>query len=159
MFSYSIRPQIVNRQLVAFLEGSGTDSRSRRLVDIWQFDDDEIEYTHDFIQWMFPLKEASGSNFSAPTLLASEVDFIRSSAECQQNLKTSASWILAFFKRSEEVARFTNHNHLRVTRIIKSLRLLHSDQMADQFKQDVLAIIQKRQARINPVTVAFWLES
>jgi hypothetical protein len=46
---------------------------------------------------MFPLKEASGSNFSAPTLLASEVDFTRSSAECQQNLETSASWILAFF--------------------------------------------------------------
>ena len=58
-------------QLVAFFEGVGTDSRSRRLVDIWQFDDDEIEYTHDFIQWMFPLKEASGSNFRAPTLLAS----------------------------------------------------------------------------------------
>ena len=110
-------------QLVAFLEGSGTDSRSRRLVELLQFDDDEIEYTHDFIQWMFPLKEASGSNFSAPNLRASDVDVIRSSAECQQNLETSASWILAFFKRSEEVAQFTNHNHLRVTRIIKSLRL------------------------------------
>ena len=90
--------------LVAFLEGSGTDSQGRRLSDVLQFDDDEIDHTHDFIQWMFPLKEASSSNFSVPTLLASEVDFIRSSAECQQNLETSASWILAFFKRSEEVA-------------------------------------------------------
>jgi hypothetical protein len=149
----------VNSQLVAFLEGAGTDSRSRRLVDIWQFDDDEIECTHDFIQWMFPLKEASGSNVSAPTLLASEVEVIRSSAECQQNLKTSASWILAFFKRTDEVAQFTNHNHLRVTRIIKSLRLLHSDQIADQFKQDVLRMIHERQVRISPVTIAFWLES
>ena len=149
----------MNSQLVAFLEGSGTDSRSRRLVDIWQFDDDEIEYTHDFIQWMFPLKEASGSNFSAPNLRASDVDVIRSSAECQQNLETSASWILAFFKRSEEVAQFTNHNHLRVTRIIKSLRLLHSDQLADQFKQAILAMIQAKGARINSITVAFWLVS
>ena len=149
----------MNSQLVAFLEGAGTDSCSRRLVDIWQFDDDEIEYTHDFIQWMFPLKEASGSNVSAPTLLASEVEVIRSSAECQQNLKTSASWILAFFKRTDEVAQFTNHNHLRVTRIIKSLRLLHSDQIADQLKQGVLAMINDRAARINPVTVEFWLES
>jgi hypothetical protein len=149
----------VKSQLVAFLEGSGTDSRSRRLVELLQFDDDEIEYTHDFIQWMFPLKEASGSNFSAPNLRASDVDVIRSSAECQQNLETSASWILAFFKRSEEVAQFTNHNHLRVTRIIKSLRLLHSDQFADQFKQAVLAMIQEKGARINPITLAFWLES
>ena len=149
----------MNSQLVAFLEGSGTDSRSRRLVELLQFDDDEIEYTHDFIQWMFPLREASGSNLSAPTLLVSEVEVIRSSAECQQNLETSASWILSFFKRTEAVTQFTNHNHLRVTRIIKSLRLLDSDQIADQFKQDVLAMIQERQARINPVTVSFWLES
>ncbi|MFM7524703.1 MAG: opioid growth factor receptor-related protein [Betaproteobacteria bacterium] len=49
--------------MVAFLEGSGTDTDSRRLSDIWQFDDDEIDYTHDFIQWMFPLREASGANF------------------------------------------------------------------------------------------------
>jgi hypothetical protein len=149
----------VNSQLVAFLEGSGTDSRSRRLEDIWQFDDDEIEYTHDFIQWIFPLREASGSNFSAPTLLASEIEVIRSSDQCQQNLETSASWILSFFKRTEEVVQFANHNHLRVTRIIKSLRLLHSDQLANQFKQEVLTMIQERQALINPVTVAFWLES
>ncbi len=149
----------MNSQLVAFLEGSGTDSRSRRLEDIWQFDDDEIEYTHDFIQWIFPLREASGSNFSAPTLLASEIEVIRSSDQCQQNLETSASWILSFFKRTEEVVQFANHNHLRVTRIIKSLRLLHSDQLANQFKQEVLTMIQERQALINPVTVAFWLES
>lgn len=146
-------------RLVVFLEGSGADSQGRRLSDVWQFDDDEIEHTHDFIQWMFPLREVSGSNFTAPTLLASDIEAIQSSVQCRQNLEKSSTWILAFFERTEEIFQYTNHNHLRVTRIIKSLRLLHSDQMADQFKQDVLAIIQERQARINPVTVAFWLES
>lgn len=146
-------------RLVAFLEGSGTDSQGRRLSDVWQFDDDEIDHTHDFIQWMFPLRDASGSNLTAPTLLASDIEAIQSSMQCRQNLEKSSAWVIAFFQRTEEIFQYTNHNHLRVTRIIKSLRLLHSDQMADQFKQDVLAIIQKRQARINPVTVAFWLES
>ncbi len=149
----------MNSQLVAFLEGSGTDSRSRRLVDIWQFDDDEIEYTHDFIQWMFPLREASGANFNAPTLLVSDIKVIQSSMQCRQNLEKSATWILAFLERTEEIFQYTNHNHLRVTRIIKSLRLLHSDQRAEQFKQAVLAMIQARGARINPITVAFWLEA
>ena len=146
-------------QLVAFLEGLGTDSRSRRLVDIWRFDDDEIDTTHDFIQWMFPLSEASGSNFNAPVLLASEIDEIRSSMLCQQNLADSAAWMLSFFKRTELIFQYTNHNHLRVSRIIKSLRLLHSDQAADQFKDELLALIETRRARINPVTVAFWLAS
>ncbi len=146
-------------QFVAFLEGSGTDSRSRRLADIWRFDDDEIDTTHDFIQWMFPLSEASSSNFNAPVLLASEIDEIRSSMLCQQNLAASAAWILSFFQRTELIFQYTNHNHLRVSRIIKSLRLLHSDQAADQFKQALLSLIETRRARINPITVAFWLSS
>ena len=146
-------------RLVAFLEGSGTDSSSRRLADIWRFDDDEIDTTHDFIQWMFPLSEASGSNFNAPVLLASEIDEIRSSMLCQQNLAASAAWILSFFQRTELIFQYTNHNHLRVTRIVKSLRLLHSDQAADQFKQALLVLIETRRARINPITVAFWLAS
>jgi hypothetical protein len=149
----------VTSRLVAFLEGSGTDSQGRRLSDVWQFDDDEIEHTHDFIQWMFPLREVSGLNFTAPTLLASDIEAIQSSMQCRQNLEKSSTWILAFFERTEEIFQYTNHNHLRVTRIIKSLRLLHSDKLADQFKQAVLAMIQAKGARINPVTVAFWLES
>jgi len=149
----------VTSRLVAFLRGSGTDTGSRRLSDIWQFDDDEIDHTHDFIQWMFPLREASGANFNALTLAASDIETIQSSMQCRQNLEKSATWILAFFERTEEIFQYTNHNHLRVTRIIRSLRLLHSDQQAEQFKQAVLAMIQARGARINPVTVAFWLEA
>ncbi|MBU6290868.1 MAG: hypothetical protein KGN40_02790 [Burkholderiales bacterium] len=144
-------------RLVAFLEGSGTDSQGRGLSDIWQFDDDTIDFTHDFIQWMFPLREASGSNFTAPTLLASEIETIRSSLQCLRNLEESTKWMLSFFNRTEVFFYYTNHNHLRVTRIIKSLRLLHSDLLADKFKQEVLDMVQSRAARINPVTVAFWL--
>ena len=144
-------------RLVAFLEGSGTDSQGRGLSDIWQFDDDTIDFTHDFIHWMFPLREASGSNFTAPTLLASEIETIRSSLQCLRNLEESTKWMLSFFNRTEVFFYYTNHNHLRVTRIIKSLRLLHSDLLADKFKQEVLDMVQSRAARINPVTVAFWL--
>ena len=144
-------------RLVTFLEGSGTDSQGRRLSDVWQFDDDAIDFTHDFIQWMFPLREASGSNFTAPTLLASEIETIRSSLQCLRNLEESTKWMLSFFNRTEVFFYYTNHNHLRVTRIIKSLRLLHSDLLADKFKQEVLNMVQSRAARINPVTVAFWL--
>ena len=146
-------------RLVAFLEGSGTDSQGRDLSDVWQFDDDTIDFTHDFIQWMFPLYEASSSNFTAPTLLASDIEAIQGSVQCRQNLEKSSTWMLAFFERTEEIFQYTSHNHLRVTRIIKSLRLLHSDQFADQFKQVVLAMIQEKGARINPITLAFWLES
>ena len=102
-------------RLVTFLEGSGTDSQGRRLSDVWQFDDDAIDFTHDFIQWMFPLREASGSNFTAPTLLASEIETIRSSLQCLRNLEESTKWMLSFFNRTEVFFHYTNHNHLRET--------------------------------------------
>ena len=105
-------------RLVTFLEGSGTDSQGRRLSDVWQFDDDAIDFTHDFIQWMFPLREASGSNFTAPTLLASEIETIRSSLQCLRNLEESTKWMLSFFNRTEVFFHYIYHNHLRVTRII-----------------------------------------
>lgn len=159
MFSQGKEEVTLSSRLVSFLDGSGTDSGARRLSDIWQLSDEDIDHIHDFIQWMFPLREASGANFNAPTLLASDIETILSSWQCRQNLEHSTAWILSFFKRTDLIFQYTNHNHLRVTRIIKSLRLLHSDQFADQFKQAILTMIEERRARINPITVAFWLES
>lgn len=77
--------------LVAFLEGSETDSQGRRLSDVLQFDNDEIDHTHDFIQWMFPLRDASISNLTAPTLLAPEIKTIRCSRQCLRNLEESTN--------------------------------------------------------------------
>ena len=45
--------------IVEFLEGSGTDRQNRKLKDIWLMQHSEIENTHDFIQWVFPLNEPS----------------------------------------------------------------------------------------------------
>jgi len=56
------------RRIVAFYEGSGRDDRGRSLDDLLGFGDAALECTHDFIQWLFPLRERSGANPAAPRL-------------------------------------------------------------------------------------------
>lgn len=40
------------------------------LRDIQAFDHDQLEFTHTYIQWLFPLPEASTINPEAPVLTA-----------------------------------------------------------------------------------------
>ena len=55
--------------LLGFLEGYDADARGRKLHEIWEFSDNQIESTHDFIQWLFPLTEPSQSQPDAPVLV------------------------------------------------------------------------------------------
>ena len=57
--------------LLGFLEGYDVDARGRKLHEIWEFSDNQIERTHDFIQWLFPLTEPSQSQPASKTLARS----------------------------------------------------------------------------------------
>ena len=46
-----------------FLINAEPDFKNRFLNDIWDFSDEDIEHTHDFIQLLFPLNEKSNSVF------------------------------------------------------------------------------------------------
>ena len=46
-----------------FLINAEPDFKDRFLNDIWNFSDEDIEHTHDFIQLLFPLNERSESVF------------------------------------------------------------------------------------------------
>jgi len=54
--------------LVAFYDGTGTDGRGRTLEQILEWRATRLEQSHDYIQTLFPLPEASGVNFSAPLI-------------------------------------------------------------------------------------------
>ena len=75
--------------LLGFLEGYDVDARGRKLHEIWEFSDNQIESTHDFIQWLFPLTEPSQAQPDAPVLDAEEIPLIRASALASKNMKFS----------------------------------------------------------------------
>ena len=142
--------------LVDFLKGTGPDHQGRFLRDIWDFDDTTIEQTHDFIQWMFPLTEKSMSVPGVPTLSAEDVEAIRASEVARTNLEKSAEWYLGFLQQNDHWIKSYDHNHLRITRVIKALDLLLSQRAALTFLNSVLEVAGDRVNSVSQDAIRFW---
>ena len=126
-----------------FLICEETDFLGRTLKDIWDFSDEEIEQTHDFVQLVFPTNKPSmavshGLYLDSETL----IERIKNNPEAQKNIVKSANWFLSFLERNTYWNQKYDHNQLRITRIIESLRLLVSNEEADKFYRSVLKLIE-----------------
>ena len=62
--------------------------------------------------------------------------------------------VFIFLKRNHQWKNRYDHNQLRITRIIKSLRLLVSDNEADRFYKSILELLGN--AKVNNTTLEFW---
>src|SRR5258708_250993 len=83
-------------QITGFYRGTGTDHNGRTLADIWAYSDAELESIHDFIQWLFPLREPSQFNPEAPLLSDSDIAEFRADPKLRENLLRSFEVFLAF---------------------------------------------------------------
>ena len=97
-----------------------------------------------------------GSDAAAGSMTALDIDEIKESSLAQGNLAKSASWFLGFLKRNQHWVTKYDHNHLRITRVIKSLRLLTSDKAADEFKDKVFGYLGDEVNLIDPKARSFW---
>ena len=145
--------------ILNFLEGAIPDGRGRTLSMIMAFDDQTIESTHDFIQWIFPLDEPSRSHPGAPVLDLFEIEEIKSSDVALENLMQSADWYFGFLQRHDHWIRQYDHNHLRISRAIKSLRLLVSDEVADRYKAAILDFLGGNISAISERSRGYWLNA
>jgi hypothetical protein len=130
--------------LVAFYRGERADNVGRHLDDIWEWTPAQLESTHDYIQWLFPLDQPSQVNPSAPVVTPEARRAFEWDDTMRDRLMRSFWLMLKFYGLEHQDtpdgpvvkrgADFTaraqvwlqpgNHNHLRLTRIMKSLRLL-----------------------------------
>ncbi len=126
-----------------FLKGNEPDVYKRYLKDIWMMSDDQIENKHNFIQWIFPLNVKSNAVPSSPILTKKEIISIKKSETAKKNIEKSAEWFLEFLSSNSHWICQNNHNHYRITRVIKSLRLIHSNEEAENFKINKIYLIQE----------------
>ena len=143
---------------VNFLTNNEPDFKNRFLKDIWNFSDEDIEHTHDFIQLLFPLNEESNAVSNGIYLDSSDAILsIKVNKLATENIVKSSKWFLSFLARNSHWKRKHDHNYLRVTRIIKSLRLLVSDQEANKFYESFMQLIDENFiSRINSTTLHYW---
>ena len=143
-------------RVLSFLEGKNPDSSGRFISDIHRFSDYEIERTHNFIQWLFPLAVPSQAVSGSPVLEIEEIKQIRKSKTALKNLYKSADWYAGFLSRNDFWKKPNDHNHRRITRVIRSLRLLGDPEEAEGFKIDVQDLLGDQYFNIPPNTKKFW---
>ena len=168
--------EIRESALVAFYRGDGRDHRGRSLSDIQEFDFYELEFNHDYIQWLFPLAEPSGASASAPLLSNGDIDRFLSDESLRMRLLQSFALMLSFFgleladasARSVSVRTAShfderrawlqagNHNFLRITRILRSLTLLGCASYASAFLECLEKIYADNPATIGTTTLGYW---
>lgn len=143
--------------VLAFLQGVGADARGRTLFDVLGFSDDSLERTHDYIQWLFPLTEPSQAVPDSPVLSDADVEAIRNSSMALVALSASADRMMAFYNRTNHWMGPADHNHLRITRIIRSLRLLRGGAEADAFRDFILDRVRERRAPVSARAKGYWM--
>jgi hypothetical protein len=158
-------------KLIEFHRGKANDPQGRSLLDYWSFSDVQMESRHDFIQWMFPLEEPSRYNPTAPVLTFADRKAFEDDPTLRDHLLRSFDRFLAFLgleRNGDRVVpapdfeakrwRFAepNHNWLRITRVLNSLRLLGLPAQAEAFHQGLEDLIEQGKARISEDTREYW---
>jgi hypothetical protein len=165
-------------EILRFYSSEGNDDRGRSLAEIQAWPDDLLESVHDFVQWMFPLRERSAFNPDAPVLDDNAIRQFRSSPKLRANLRLSFNRMLRFYgfevgynpdirivrtPTFQETAREWmspfNHNYLRITRILKSLSLLGLEEEACTFLQCLSEVYEAQSDRLRlipPETLRYW---
>ncbi len=83
------------------------------------------------------------------------IKVMRADIVVKTNLIKSTERFLGYLKRNHAWQSKFNHNQFRITRVIRSLRLLVSDREADKFYKNVLDLLDQDHI-VNEKSLAFW---
>ena len=158
-----------DKKLLNFLYGNDKNFDNLYINDIWNFTNEQLEYNHKYIQWIFPIKERSKYNIFAPKIydIQKYLDPI-----IQENIKKSFIMMLHFYGLKLEKNKIiqdiyfneiskkwllkNNHNFLRITRILKCLRLFDLQEEAKMFFDCLYDIYLNNSDIISDKTLFIW---
>jgi opioid growth factor receptor-like protein len=171
---------VANTRIIGFYSGTEPDNRGRYLHEIQQWPDEQLETVHDYIQWLFPLPERSAFNVAAPILNRESIQEFRTRPDLQDKLRSSFLRMMTFYgfevrsgghmtvtRSPTFAARATtwlskgNHNHLRITRILRCLTVLGLESEAKAFFGSLSDIYEQNKPRpaISDETMLYWKEA
>lgn len=166
--------------IIPFYLDKQTDAEGRLLREIWEWDNDELEHEHNYIQWLFPLREATIHNPNAPIVNDAVIEAFSTEPRLRRNLLQSFEVMLRFYglemndiearyiditfsedyeSRKEVWLRKYNHNYLRLTRILKCLMILGLEEYAEALFECLLKIYDVEGDKIGYETLQFWTDA
>lgn len=138
------------------------------LDNILSWSNDELEHSHDVIQWLFPTTKESNFNPDAPILTKKDIHLWKANPQLQSNLKESFERFLTFLgmeykedkliltDKKQNVWSGLNHNWLRVTRVLNCLNLLGLKQEAKCLFECLENMYQSNEYQITEEVFGYW---
>mgnify|MGYP001793472539 CR=1 FL=1 len=166
--------------IVPFYLGEKADPAGRKIHQIWEWDFEELECAHDYIQWLFPIGEKSHFNPNAPVVDEGIIQAFKENFRLQKNLLQSFSVMLNFYGlaiskdeqgkvvveksgnypiRKQEWVTMLDHNYLRITRILKCLMAFGLIQEAQAFYGCLQKIYREDSDQIGGETFQYWTDA
>jgi len=166
--------------IVPFYLNKQTDSEGRLLREIWEWDNDELEAEHDYIQWLFPLRETTVHNPNAPIVNDTVIEAFSNDPLLRRNLLQSLNLMLRFYglamndaegknivitladeydSRNSVWLKKYNHNYLRLTRILKCLMIFGLEEYSEALYECLLKIYDEEEDKIGEETLQFWIDA
>lgn len=158
-------------KLIAFYKGEAADHRGRLIDEIWQMSQFWLEHTHDYVQWLFPIPEAGRFNGFAPLLDESVAEVFRAERLLKERQGQSLDVMLDFFALQRTAQgicakpelnmddhiwlKTGGHNHLRITRMIRSLGLCGQQDLALQLQAAVIKIGTEK-GHVSSKSTEYW---
>ena len=121
--------------------------------------DSELERTHDYIQWLFPLLAPSNAVPGSPVLTLQELELARGSAQIAANLTQALDRMETFYDETDGWLAPNDHNHLRITRIIRSANLIVGRDFAEDFFNAIMQRVAKSGRKVLPRNIAYWRDA
>ena len=165
------KPEPEESALIKFFRGDGTDHASRTLEDILALDDFWLEHTHDYLQWLFPIPEPSQYNARVPALTSEDIACFRTDKHLRNQQIKSLDRMLTFYglaRRDEGIfplpglnmrthiwLKPAGHNHLRITRIIRSLQHCSQPELALRLQSAVIELGQSV-GQVSEKSLNYW---
>lgn len=142
-------------KLKMFHEGNAPLANGHTRDSLLRLSDDEFDSNHGFIQWAFPTNEKSYHNFSAPILDLEAGTWLANSDSFCEFLEEMTVSFLQFLADNSHWRGRHDHNHLRISRAIDAIRLLHSWELAGWFHERVLEFAGDAD-QLMPKAAAIW---
>lgn len=163
-------------KITEFICANGKTDENRTREQLLASNNRFLELSHLYIQWLFPLTEASEYNPATPVLTEEDIETIKNSVNGRNNILTSFMRMLSFYGYRMEISdekdiritiddnsvmrrlnwlRYNNHNFLRITRILKCLMLFNLDAYAMAFFH-ALQEEYKRKEQMLAIPYTYW---
>ena len=152
--------------VIAFFHG-GEDPLGRTFAEMLAYSFDRMEECHDYVQWVWPLHEPSMFASVFPVLDEEQAAVLAGSPTAQAHARAALAKFYAFWglpatpggpydaaSNRLRWCRDGDHNLLRVTRVIRSLRLMGLEAEAAAFAETARAVGAKR--GLSRRTLTYW---